>query len=53
MTKSSADKAIRPEKPEPEAEPPAPGSPGWVPGRPDKRSDHRTRGPTCPYRLGF
>ena len=52
MTKSSADKAIKPE-PEPEAETPAPGSPGWVPGRPDKRSDHRTRGPTCPYRLGF
>ena len=44
------------EKPAPAASVPAdddkPGSPGWVPGRPDQRTD-RGRGPTCPYRLGF
>ena len=31
---------------------PSPGSPGWVPGRPDKSID-RGRGPSCPYRVGY
>ena len=53
MTDNALDKA---EKPAPDAPQPAaensPGSPGWVPGRPDKSID-RGRGPSCPYRLGF
>jgi hypothetical protein len=53
MTDKPADKA---EKPLPDAASSEaenkPGSPGWVPGRPDQRID-RGRGPTCPYRLGF
>ena len=55
MADAGADKAIKPETGEPEraAETPAPGSKDWVPGQPDKRSDHRTRGPTCPYRFGL
>lgn len=56
MTEADTDKGIRPETEQTDSAAdatPAPGSPGWVPGRPDKRSDHRTRGPTCPYRLGF
>jgi hypothetical protein len=40
-----------PDGPEPTAEN-APGSPGWVPGQPEKRID-RGRGPSCPYRLGY
>jgi hypothetical protein len=50
MTDKRVDKADKP-APEP-AEENKPGSPGWVPGRPDQRID-RGRGPTCPYRLGF
>ena len=50
MSDKPVDKAEKP-APEPVAEH-KPGSPGWVPGRPDQRID-RGRGPTCPYRLGF
>ena len=55
MTGQAADKGTKPapDTPDPAAETtPAPGSPGWVPGRPDKRID-RGRGPSCPYRLGY
>jgi hypothetical protein len=56
MNDAGGDKAIEPDKETPDAAAeasPAPGNPGWQPGRPNKRDDHRTRGPTCPYRLGF
>ena len=56
MSDAGADKDMNPNAEKPDAAAgatPAPGSPGWMPGRPDKRDDHRTRGPTCPYRLGF
>jgi hypothetical protein len=51
MTDKPAGKAGDPTEDAPEAAETKPGSPGWVPGRPEKRSD-RTSGPTCPYR-GF
>jgi hypothetical protein len=52
MTDKPAGKAEPPAEDVPEAEGAIePGSPGWQPGRPEKRSD-RTSGPTCPYR-GF